>query len=205
MVVYLIRHSITNLNCATVGYPTMCGSTQAHVTDKGIELAKSARLEYDFSGDLERIKDIYCSTLDRTLETTEAMFPDLIDKVNIHRCSAFDEIDFGDYETVPKNDLPEEILNLWYKCPEELTFPNGDNMKERAVAGVEELIRLSEQAREPFIVVSSSTVLRLMLTIIMKVPFCQFHEIPMDNCNIVKLEYNGNGEFAIEDGCAWHE
>lgn len=197
MTLYLIRHSITSLNSAATGFAVMCGSTQAHVTDKGIELAQKRRAEYDFSDDLEKVKDIYCSTLDRTMETANAMFPDLVEKVTIHRCSAFDEIDFGDYETVPKNDLPEDILDLWDNTPEKLTFPNGDNMMERAVAGVKELVRLAETSDVPVIVISSSTVLRMMLTIIMNIPANKFHDISMDNCNIIKLEYEGDGSFKV--------
>ena len=190
MIIYLIRHSITNLNSASAGYPIMCGSTQAHITEEGIELARKVGREYDFAGNLEKVKEIYCSTLDRTLETAKEMFPQLIDRVNVHRCPAFDEIDFGDYETVPKYDLPEEMLSLWDDKPEELIFPGGDSMKDRAIAGVEELVKLAEQAENPFIVVSSSTVLRLMLTVIMEIPFNRFHGIQMDNCNVVELEYD---------------
>lgn len=197
MLIYLIRHSITDLNSASTGYPIMCGSTQAHVTQGGIELAAKTGREYDFEGNLEKVKDIYCSTLDRTVETVNAMFPDLINRVNIHRCAAFDEINFGDYETLPKDDMPAEAIDLWNDRPEDLTFPNGDNMKDRAVRGVEALAQIAEKSEEPFIVVSSSTVLRLMLTVIMKMPFSSFHAIPMDNCNVVKLSYEGDGLFEV--------
>lgn len=203
MVFYLIRHSITGLNSATKGYEIMCGSTQAHVTEPGLELAKKTRKEYDFEENLSKVKNIYCSTLDRTLETANAMFPDIIDKVNIHRCAQFDEIDFGDYEKFPKRDMPEKILKLWNDNPENLIFPNGDSMKERAIAGVGELKKIASQAKEPFIVISSSTILRLMLTIIMKEPLAAFHDIPMHNCNILKVSYN-DGEFTIDKSDVSH-
>lgn len=201
MTIYLIRHSITDANSASCGYAIMCGSTQAHVTEAGKELAARTGKEYDFSGDLDKVTDLYCSTLDRTVETANSMFPEYIEKFNLHRCSEFDEVDFGDYEMVPKLELPEELLKLWDDNPAELAFPGGDSMKERAVRGVEKLISICEESDSdtPIIVISSSTLLRLMLTIIRNIPLNEFHGIPMENCNVVKLKYAGNGEFLDVD------
>lgn len=122
--IYLIRHSKTNANSISSDDPVMCGSTQSHITEEGKKEARRIALERisndrNFEKTINNINNIIVSSLERTKETAIAMFSNKIcdgennqDTFCFNSRKAFDEIDFGDYEMIPKSELPEEILNL---------------------------------------------------------------------------------------------
>jgi len=193
---YLVRHGKTNANSIGV---KMCGSTQAHLTNEGMMMCINARNECPF--DFGNVATVICSELERTEETALTMFGDIINKKNLPVLydKDFNEINFGNYEMVEKSDLPPEILSAWEKTPEELTFPGGDNLKERAESAYEKLLNICREAKKTFIVVSSCTILRLLITKMKKVPLSDFHQIRMRNCEIVRVTFDReNGTFAFD-------
>ena len=191
--IFLIRHSTTDVNADKRG-SIMCGSTNAHINEYGIELARKTRSANSWdteSGGIETVSAIYCSTLDRTYETASEIFPDLIEKgLPVHKLHAFDETNFGDFELCPKYELPENILYLWDNDAASLIFPNGDSLKERTDDAYETLLRLCAENEKPIIVVSSCTILRLLLTKVYKLPIDDFHGIKMGNCEVTHLKYD---------------
>lgn len=200
--IYLIRHSKTDANAISSDDPVMCGSTQSHITEEGKKMVRRIALERikndrNFEKAINNIDNIVVSSLERTKETVIAMFPNKVcDGENnqgtfyFNPRKAFDEINFGDYEMISKSKLPEEILNLWKYNPSELTFPNGDNIQERANEVYNELLSLINNINKPLIIVSSCTILRLLMTKILNLPLVDFHKIDMPNCNIIHIKYS---------------
>jgi len=188
---YLVRHGKTDANSIGV---KMCGSTQAHLTNEGMLMCINARKDSPF--DFGNVSTVICSELERTEETALTMFGDIINRKNLPVLydKDFNEINFGNYEMVEKSTLPSEILSAWEKSPETLTFPGGDNLKQRADGVYEKLLHICRTAKKPFIIVSSCTLLRLLITKMKNIPLADFHQIKMRNCEIVRVTFDRENE-----------
>ncbi|PXV95806.1 alpha-ribazole phosphatase [Lachnotalea glycerini] len=113
--VYLVRHSITKGNLEK----RYVGSTDEHLCEEGIKLAKSKKLT--------TVDKVYTSPLLRCVETAEILYP------NIYRAiiPALRETDFGDFEYKNYEELNGNVdYQKWIDTKGASGFPNGENLEE---------------------------------------------------------------------------
>ena len=182
---YIIRHGETEANAD--GEIRMCGSTDLNITHKSfwdaMYLSKKMKSADD---DFKKVKNIYVSELNRTKQTAFALFL----KENYTISPELNEINFGENEMSVKKYLPADILNKWEKDPGGLVFKNGDSMKERAENTTKYIKGLMKENTEPFAVISSSTIVRLLIMQLMDVDIKEFHRITLPYLSIIEITYD---------------
>ena len=199
---FFIRDAKSELNALSKdpANPILCGSTDAHILDpKNVkeEFARKILINNDFKDALNTVDHIYVSSLIRTRETAECLLKnkEAADgndpaPVKLIPCDELNEIDFGDYEKALKNSLPENVLDFWLNEPEKTTFPGGDNILQRTDQTFEWLQRIIKEDKGPIIIVSSSTILRLVISRMLGYPLVFHNKIEYPNCHVLQFRYN---------------
>jgi alpha-ribazole phosphatase len=115
MKVYIIRHSITKGNLEN----RYVGSTDEHLCEKGIALAKSKNFPL--------VEKVYTSPLLRCLETADILFPE----INKTIIPGLRETDFGDFEYKNYEELNgNPAYQRWIDSNGTSGFPNGEGLEE---------------------------------------------------------------------------
>jgi len=186
-IVYLIRHGETYHNSDK---NRLSGVTDIGMTEKGINQCRELSI---FFLDKE-IKEVYASPLSRSIDSAKYIFPTFRNSIKISKYLI--EINYGDYEGVDKGEVisEDEVIKKWEAAPGDLTFPNGDNVREHAnyaYKGFKEIVENSQH--DILACVSHRTSIRLLVAKILNVDLDSFRDIPCFNCSVTKFEYGGEG------------
>lgn len=113
--VYLLRHSVTKGNLEK----RFIGSTDEHLCEEGIELAKSKKLP--------KVDKVYTSPLNRCKETSDILYLNQV-KVII---PGLRETDFGDFEYKNYEELNgNPDYQRWIDSNATSGFPNGESFED---------------------------------------------------------------------------
>jgi alpha-ribazole phosphatase len=149
---------------------------------------------------------VFSSPLQRCRKLAEALFPQ-------HDISFHDhlmELDCGDWEMQPWDDIPKDEIDPWMKDFVHVAVPNGESytqLHERVVQCFEQL----QQQPCPLVIVAHGGVLRSILSHITGTPLKEsFNVFTLHYGCVVRLSRNGSG-FAYEilynhsrEGKEWH-
>lgn len=181
MNLYLIRHAQTTMN--SLG-KVFSGSTDVPLSEDGIKQTCTTANNPLWS----TIDKVYITSLIRTKQTADILFPTHVPQIIIPE---FSEVDFGDYEgqlMTPENQN-DPIFYKWVNDPENLTFPNGENLlihNQKAYLALKEIIDKSTE--QNIAIISHATTIRLLLSYIITGNIKFFRNIPCDNGSVSMLK-----------------
>ena len=138
---------------------------------------------------------LYASPLTRCRQTLEPLAR--LQQLEIQPLDALVDIDFGDWQGRPKDELREEqpeLFEQWMSQPEQVTFPGGENLtqvRERALAAVGSIH--SEHPDGTVIVCTHRVVCKLLVCGLVGIPDSRFWRIRQDaTCvNLFEISLHG--------------
>jgi len=138
--VWLIRHAEPDASVRGLCYGSLDVALSAAGREQAAQLAERLRSE-PFAA-------IYSSPRERATQTAKAIAAPHSLAISI--CPAFREIDFGDFEGRPYDEIAAshpDIYRQWMEHPTEVRFPNGESfarMRERVLAAYRPLLAAHE-------------------------------------------------------------
>jgi len=177
MKIVLIRHGETEYNRKHLFY----GKTDVLLNEAGIQ---QAYLLNEKLAGMSLEVPIYTSSLKRTIETAELIFPSQ-KKITLKE---FDEKDFGLWEGLDANQINEKFPEEWQKwlsSPFEMTPTNAENFsdfQQRVLGCLEKML----QKKQDFVIVGHLGVLRVILK--NWFPEYEFWEIALEQGNYTLVE-----------------
>ena len=184
--IYLIRHGETEFNRQGV----FRGRLDIDLNDVGIKQAGETGRALMGEG----IAYVLTSPLKRAVATARTVSECL--GVGYEADEAFNNINLGSWQGVPKNkvkqDYPEE-WGKWTTEPEHLILPGGESVedvKRRASVRIDEVIRAREGA---FAIVTHRSVIKVLAAHMLGVPPPYFWKFYIDNAAYSVFEYNESG------------
>lgn len=185
MNIYIIRHAQTTANEKG---KVFSGATDVSLSKKGIEDTKLLSQNSLW----EQIEHVYITPLIRTHQTADILFDKTIKRTIVPELA---EMNFGDYEgkiMTPEN-ADDPVFYNWVNNPEQLTFPNGENLLEHAESSLRALSDIAQNKEfENIAIVSHATTIRLLLSKLMTGNIKCFRKIPCDNGCVSLLSVDEN-------------
>lgn len=137
---------------------------------------------------------IFVSPMRRARESAAAICPERRDLIYDPRIR---EVDFGDWENLTFDEIqktaPPELLDLWFRHPEEMRFPNGASVADHFAAVDEfmaEILALPEPAAA---VITHGGVLMRMISQAMKIPPERQFEVLPPRASMTILNFHEGG------------
>ena len=189
--IYLIRHGETSHNWVNKRFS---GITDVHMTEKGVEQCRSLSGFFDD----KNIEEVYVSPLTRAVDSAKNIFPSFQD--SLITANDLIEMNYGDYEGLEKGALPhdDELIRKWNAGLENLTFPNGDNVRSHADRVYNGLVEIAKSSKASTIAcVSHRTTIRLLIVKILQIDLKSFRKIPCFNCSVTKVEFDEEDGFNL--------
>ncbi len=184
--IYLVRHGETEFNRMGV----FRGRFDVELNDVGLKQARE-------TGDAlagEGIEFILTSPLKRAAVTAQTISKAL--GVGYEIDEAFNNINLGSWQGVPKNkvmqDYPDE-WKQWTTEPEHLVVPGGESVedvKKRASARLIEVVKARDGA---FAIVTHRSVIKVLAAFMLNVPPPYFWKFYTDNAAYCAFEYSESG------------
>ena len=143
-----------------------------------------------------RVETVLTSELERSKETAELVFPN----VPVYTCSELIEFNYGDYEGISPDDLPEDdaVLNMWRQSPGSMSFPGGQNIAKYADEmwkGMYDLMLKIPEKRIGCII--HKTMGRLFIAKILGLDLNYFRLIPMGNSSVSIVTWDSTEGFRL--------
>jgi broad specificity phosphatase PhoE len=184
--VFIVRHGETEFNRLGV----FRGRYEVDLNDRG------RRQAHEIGGALkgEGIAFLLSSPLGRAAETAEIIAGEL--GIGVRVDDAFNNINLGSWQGVPKEKIQREypeLWELWTTEPEKLRVPGGETVeevRERAFRRLEELVG---SERESFGIVTHRSVLKGLGASILNVPAPWFWKFYIDNAAFSVFEHDRLG------------
>ncbi len=148
-----------------------------------------------FNDELDKLKPklindefhaIYASPLQRCSKLAHAL--NLGDVMHDHRLK---ELDFGDWEMQPWNDMPRDYFDEWAQNYAELAPPNGETftqLQQRGVMFLNEM--LNKHAQQHIAVVSHGGMIRALIAYVLNMPLKSLFRFNVDYASITQLNFN---------------
>lgn len=179
------------------------GWTDGELTEKG---HRQARLAAERLAETD-IDVLYSSSLKRTLQT--ASYISEIKNLPIVRTDRLKEINGGDWEDVPWNELPvrwPEEYDVWEKRPHLVAMPNGETMEEfqsRLIEEIEEII--GRNKGRTICVVTHGTAIKALLCYFRGCSLEEMYNIRWcDNTAVTVLDHEDGAFSLVLEGDSSH-
>ncbi len=101
------------------------------------------------------------------------------------------ELDFGDWEMQPWNDMPRDYFDEWAQNYAELAPPNGETftqLQQRGVMFLNEM--LNKHAQQHIAVVSHGGMIRALIAYVLNMPLKSLFRFNVDYASITQLNFN---------------
>ncbi len=188
--ILLIRHGINDM----VGQKKLAGwLPNVHLNEEGRAQAEAMA---------ERLRDvpistIYCSPLERTVETAEPLAR--IKGLDVQIREGLGEVRYGDWTGQPLEELSKhELWRVVQMYPSGMRFPGGDSMREMQARIVNELDMIAaDHPREIVAVVSHADLIKAALAHYLGVHFDLFQRISVDPASVSVLHLTRFGPHVI--------
>jgi broad specificity phosphatase PhoE len=184
--IYLIRHGETEFNRMGV----FRGRLDVELNDVGLRQARETGEALAGEG----IEFILTSPLKRATVTAGTISKTL--GVGCEVDEAFNNINLGSWQGVPKKKVMEEYPDEWKQWttePENLVVPGGESVedvKRRASAGLAEIVKAGDGA---FAIVTHRSVIKVLAAFMLNVPSPYFWKFYTDNAAYCVFEYTEGG------------
>jgi broad specificity phosphatase PhoE len=184
--IFLIRHGETEFNRLGV----FRGRYEVDLNDRGRrqagEIAQVLKPE--------KIGFLLASPLGRATETAGIIAGVL--GIDYRVDEAFNNIDLGSWQGVPKDRVMRDYPDLWRRWisePEQMRLPNGETVQEVRGRAFRRLGELVNEEGGSFAVVTHRSVLKGLAAAILNVPAPWFWKFYMDNAAYSVFEYDASG------------
>ncbi|GAB6137032.1 alpha-ribazole phosphatase [Halanaerobaculum tunisiense] len=181
--VILVRHGETDWNQAG----KFQGNKDIPLNDTG--LAQARKLAQRLEG--TTFDTIYTSDLSRASRTAEIIAKK--QGLAIEKKTAFQEIDFGDWEGLTFVDLEEDYqaaFAAWKENPVDNGPPKGENLGEvqtRVVTRIKDILNSQEQDR--ILVVAHGGVIRVLVATFLEMPLSKCWRLAQSNTAISRIQF----------------
>jgi probable phosphoglycerate mutase len=178
MKLYVIRHGETELNREEL----VCGATNAHLTEKGVNQALAAAKDIKENKDKYNIKHIYVSPLERAINTAKPIEEALELKAEIEE--GISEFNFGDYERCPVGD--QEFRRL--RRQPFTKFKNGESIlsaAHRIYSALDRIIEKHKVDDSNVLLVCHGTCARIIYTYFHDINDTDYYNLLLNNCELI--------------------
>tara|TARA_Y100000766_G_scaffold87168_2_gene74028 strand:+ start:26129 stop:26770 length:642 start_codon:yes stop_codon:yes gene_type:complete len=190
--VLLVRHGQT----PTTGIELYGRKPGVHLSDKGLDQAKNVAQRISAMG-RQRFEAIYCSPLERTKQTAQAISSELQLKVKQDR--GLLELDVGDWTGRKLTQLRK--LKSWssvQKYPSGFRFPNGESFTEMQTRMAGTVNRLVERhPGKAIVAVSHADPIRALVAHAMGTHLDLFQRTVVSPCSVTAILYTPNGPVVL--------
>ncbi len=190
--VLLVRHGQT----PTTGIELYGRKPGVHLSDKGLDQAKNVAQRISAMG-RQRFEAIYCSPLERTKQTAQAISSELQLKVKQDR--GLLELDVGDWTGRKLTQLRK--LKSWssvQKYPSGFRFPNGESFTEMQTRIAGTVSRLVERhPGKAIVAVSHADPIRALVAHAMGTHLDLFQRTVVSPCSVTAILYTPNGPVVL--------
>ena len=190
--VLLVRHGQT----PTTGIELYGRKPGVHLSDKGLDQAKKVAQRISAMG-RQRFEAIYCSPLERTKQTAQAISSELQLKVKQDR--GLLELDVGDWTGRKLTQLRK--LKSWssvQKYPSGFRFPNGESFTEMQTRMAGTVNRLVERhPGKAIVAVSHADPIRALVAHAMGTHLDLFQRTVVSPCSVTAILYTSNGPVVL--------
>ena len=190
--VLLVRHGQT----PTTGIELYGRKPGVHLSDKGLDQAKNVAQRISAMG-RQRFEAIYCSPLERTKQTAQAISSELQLKVKQDR--GLLELDVGDWTGRKLTQLRK--LKSWssvQKYPSGFRFPNGESFTEMQTRMAGTVNRLVERhPGKAIVAVSHADPIRALVAHAMGTHLDLFQRTVVSPCSVTAILYTSNGPVVL--------
>tara|TARA_B100001250_G_scaffold414612_1_gene454621 strand:+ start:803 stop:1444 length:642 start_codon:yes stop_codon:yes gene_type:complete len=190
--VLLVRHGQT----PTTGIELYGRKPGVHLSDKGLDQAKNVAQRISAMG-RQRFEAIYCSPLERTKQTAQAISSELELKVKQDR--GLLELDVGDWTGRKLTQLRK--LKSWssvQKYPSGFRFPNGESFTEMQTRMAGTVNRLVERhPGKAIVAVSHADPIRALVAHAMGTHLDLFQRTVVSPCSVTAILYTPNGPVVL--------
>lgn len=184
--IFLVRHGETEFNRLGV----FRGRYEVDLNDRGRRQAR------EIGRALKRVDIgfLLTSPLGRATETAGIIAGELGIEYRVD--GAFNNIDLGSWQGVPKDEIRKDYAELWQRWttePEQLRIPGGETVeevRERAFRRLKELVRGEEGS---FGIVTHRSVLKGLAASLLNVPAPWFWKFYIDNAAYSVFEHDESG------------
>jgi probable phosphoglycerate mutase len=181
MKLYITRHGETTLNKADL----VCGSTNAQLTEKGINQARELAQTIKENKDKYNIKHIYVSPLDRARNTSKPIEEVLGIKAIVE--PGIVEFNFGIYEECPVDD--KEFRKL--RRQPYIKFEKGESIlsaAHRIYSALDRIIAEHKDEEANVLLVCHGTCARIINTYFNNILDTDYYNYLMKNCELIEFE-----------------
>lgn len=185
MNIYLIRHAQTTMNARG---KVFSGITDVSLSVQGIEATKKTASNKLWSN----IEHAYITPLVRTHQTADILFDKSVPRTIVPELA---EMNFGDYEgrIMTAENCDDPVFYKWINAPENLTFPNGQNLSVHADSAFTAFKKIAEnQVYKNIAIISHATTIRLIFSLMLTDSVNIFRKIPCDNGCVSKIVAKGD-------------
>lgn len=181
--IYLVRHGTTEWNREEV----FRGRVDCPLNETGKAEAR-ATASY-FQG--IPIDSVFSSPLARAVETAAAIAAGRGVEVILE--PAFTDLDFGEWQGHPLKEVRDrypELYRAWRERPQDVTFPQGENLDQVRTRAWERLLRIAQESPDRTVVIVSHRVItKVLLCAALGLDNSHFWQIKQDTTAINCLEY----------------
>ncbi len=190
--VLLVRHGQT----PTTGIELYGRKPGVHLSDKGLDQAKNVAQRISAMG-RQRFEAIYCSPLERTKQTAQAISSEL--KLKVKQDRGLIELDVGDWTGRKLTQLRK--LKSWssvQKYPSGFRFPNGESFTEMQTRMAGTVNRLVERhPGKAIVAVSHADPIRALVAHAMGTHLDLFQRTVVSPCSVTAILYTRNGPVVL--------
>ena len=190
--VLLVRHGQT----PTTGIELYGRKPGVHLSDKGLDQAKNVAQRISAMG-RQRFEAIYCSPLERTKQTAQAISSEL--KLKVKQDRGLIELNVGDWTGRKLTQLRK--LKSWssvQKYPSGFRFPNGESFTEMQTRMAGTVNRLVERhPGKAIVAVSHADPIRALVAHAMGTHLDLFQRTVVSPCSVTAILYTRNGPVVL--------
>jgi len=183
--IIIVRHGETAWNKAEI----FRGRVPIGLSEEGLKQAEKLG-EYLSQ---KKIKAIYCSPLQRAVQTAEAIARR--QQIPTQPLDDLTDLDFGEWEGVPIQDVKiryAEIYQLWIKRPDQAKIPGGESLQDARQRSMQALDRIIAANQEGTVVIVTHRVITKVLECaLLGLDDSHFWNIEQDTCGITTFYYTG--------------
>lgn len=181
----IIRHGETAYNTSDI----FRGRISIGLSEKGLN---QVELLSEYLG-TKKIQAIYCSPLQRALQTAEPVARR--HQLNVQTVPGLNDLDFGEWEGKSVQDVKntyQEIFKLWLERPDLAKIPGGESLEDARKRVLEALYGIMEQNKEGIVVIVTHRVItKVLACALLGLDNSHFWNIDQDTCGVTTFVHNG--------------
>jgi broad specificity phosphatase PhoE len=183
--ILIIRHGETAWNTAEI----FRGRVPVELSELGLQQAE--KLSSYLSP--KKIKAVYCSPLQRALQTAEAVARR--QQVTAQPLDDLTDLDFGQWEGVSVQEVKikyAEIYRLWLERPDLAQVPGGESLQEarkRSLSAMDKII--TENKEGSVAIITHRVITKVLACALLGLDESHFWNIDQDTCGVTTFIYTG--------------